>query len=163
MIVGVLLLILAVVWASGGFREGFSPFPKFGVANCPAGSTPNNYGTCDLPCPSGTTSLPNGLCRTPIEYGTEDAQPPRGPPTSCSSGTLFNGICFMPCDAGYSLVADARGDVLCQATISGSSSSPPAGSAASQAPPMTATIPSPCQHAFKSIPGGTMEFRCFDN
>ncbi len=160
--------VLALVWVSGGIREGFDQSANFGTPNCPTGSKPNNYGSCDGPCPTGTTTQPDGSCMKQSGYSQMTSGAPQVTPTSCSTGTLFQGACYIPCDPGSTFMADARGDVICQSTISGSSTSSsssakltPTPASSSSTQPKTVGIPAPCRPSYKSIPGGSMEFKCF--
>lgn len=123
-----------------------------GTPVCPAGSAKNtdvNIGNCQsLTCEPGWTDDGSGDCKQGNSYQSKkfvDA-------ISCSSGQLFNGICVQPCPSGSTLIQDPRLGPQCTYNPSGAPSTP----ASAPAP-----APTPCTSSYKSIPGGSLETKCF--
>jgi hypothetical protein len=149
----VFLGIVIVYLFFGTVKEGFDStqtFAKPSVPNCPSGATAQSDGTCIGECPSGSTKviLSNGAiqCKKSTSSGGFSQGPaPVVPATSCqNNGILFSGGCYQQCPSGQTLQNVPRMGVMCV-----SSSSTPSSSNV------------PCSPAFRSIPGGAMETKCF--
>ena len=165
--------ILAFVWYSGGFREGFDPsqdsFAKGSPPNCPTGSIAQSNGTCAGACPSGSTQnvISDGSyvyvhCDTQTASGgTSSISAPTVPALSCSGGgVLFEGACYEACPSGQVLQdGGSRYGIIC---VPGTAPSVPSPAASPSTQPMTVGIPTPCRPQYTSIPGGSMEFKCFN-
>lgn len=118
----------------------------------PSSSTPSNAGYGTPVCPSGSTSNAYGGCNLP---STPGGDPMYTSPTSCSTGTLVNipggrSVCAV-CPSGTTATLGASGPVC----TSGSTTPSPASSSSSS------PAPTSCTPAYTSIPGGTMEYKCF--
>ncbi len=150
--------ILLLAWMSGGFRERFDQVPIF-----TGGKDKNN----DAIVFNKIKDIAVSMGYKPYDLAWRGAE--KYGPIYKSATTVPTKDEFLSQFGGKTTYSQLTGDdkllvdVLYEYFYGSSSSSPPAGSPASSVPPMTATIPSPCSHSFKSIPGGTMEFRCFDN
>lgn len=180
--------ILLLVWMSGGFREGFTQVPVITKDDIQAAGAkqPGSPALQQLMAwlntnyPSLTGTFVSSTVMYFYIFGTQYS----GITTPPSFDDFFNMMASGYAAYGMSGVTGdelkksylSRGDDISDAIYkyyfgtpmptppsTTPPASPPAGSPASSAPPMTATIPSPCSHSFKSIPGGTMEFRCFDS
>ena len=161
-LIGILAIILALVRRSGGFREGFNSVPIF----------KGDYNT-DKPLIDKLTNMAKSVgiketdevIRIASNYGstytsstsvpTKDefvSQVSNGKLTSYSQVT---GDDKLSIDVVYSYFYGSS------PSISTSSSTTPSPASSSSTQPMTLSVPSPCRPSYKSIPGGSMEFKCF--
>jgi hypothetical protein len=157
MILLAIVAVLALVWFTGGIREMFqNPMPQPTMPTCPQGYNANKDGNCYF-CANGSTNL-GMFCDG---AGTKAAT---AKPFSCADGGVIQGETCMSCPSGFSLGSD-KGFPICVSNSPnpspmGAKTNPsPAGSPSTQ--PMTIGVPSPCRSSYKSIPGGSMEFKCF--
>lgn len=165
----VILAVVALAWGLGGFREGFdrnTATPVLPV--CPSGSTAKPDGSCRGQCPSGETLDPSGFCKD----GSNNPKgfPPKVAPLGCTSGTnsvIVQDQCYFPCQSGYTVQVDSFGVAMCVPTstpspVTGTTNPSPSPASSPSTQPMTIGVPSPCRNSYKSIPGGSMEFKCFN-
>ena len=147
----VVVVVLALVWYSSGFREGFSSVPL------PTGSP-----TTDQPINDKLNQIATSLgysgvdaFRVVADYGPKY--------TAATSVPTKDEFISQATNGKITSYSALTGDDKSKADIAyqyfyGSTPSP---AASSSTQPMTLPIPSPCRPEYKSIPGGTMEFKCF--
>lgn len=221
-LIAIVVVLVALVWKSGGFREGFTgnPIPSQADIQSAGGSfsgghfTPSgtptytmtamvNWFKTNAPWPTGTTDNDIlGLVSWPIAiaYGlvfNNNPQPfinfiqsmPSGGSVSDNVTKIVNFVNttypskeplrvddFLPVvNQGQKPSPQTKDDINLyywfyvyvfgkpgsSPSIPATSSTPsPASSSSTQ--PMTLSVPSPCRPEYKSIPGGSMEFKCFN-
>jgi hypothetical protein len=166
----VLVAVVALVWVSGGMREGFTmpsvPSDSDLRSNTPAAQDFRNK----LQTIAKSLGYPDaghaedllGLFRT--QYQNLPQNTTRDQFISTLSGgqtPTFSQVDNSDkpgVDTAYNYLFGNPGS---SPTLPASSSTPsPASSSSTQ--PMTVGVPSPCRNSYKSIPGGSMEFKCFD-
>lgn len=167
-LIGIVVIIIALVWRSGGFKEGMT-----GVLPLTKSDVDNNTAAAQQ-VKSKLISIQNSLGYTDVNignsflYGIVDIMQlyPITPPTKDDLAKLFGtkiGLTTYaqmpdefrhPVDITYQYFNGSTPSVP-------SSSSTPSPASSSSTQPSTIGVPSPCRPSYKSIPGGSMEFKCF--
>ncbi len=151
--------------------------------NCPPGSVGSEGSGVTLQCYDGKTWTPGpqitpSSCLTGVLSGNQCVICPTG--TSIYYDSPGNPICVSPDESCYGAstgICETCDDVkaayakknwdfdpskIAQCKGQNSTPSPSPAPSQSSTQPMPVSIPSPCTPAYRSIPGGSMEFKCFN-
>lgn len=220
-LIGILAIILALIWRSGGFREMFTgnPIPTMSDLNSISASFSNgkttvtgtpsstltsvfNWVKANVPFPSGTTdndiygaiNMYVGMMFSEI-FGNNDMTPfinfvstiPAGGSVTDNTTKILNFL-NSTYDQRFSIAEGIQqintgqpspptqiyeingmywayvylfGKPSSASPIAAKTNSTPSPASSSSTQPMTLSVPSPCRPSYKSIPGGSMEFKCF--
>jgi hypothetical protein len=184
--------VFALVWVSGGIREGFTQVPVVTKSDISAAGNPQSGSPAlqqlvswlNTNAPSLTGDFISNTVMYFYIFGTQYSSVSSPPSFDDFFNMFANGYTAygMSGVTGDNLKKSyiARGDAISDAIykyyfgtsmptppstkpspIAAKTNPSPMPASSSSTQPKTVGVPSPCRPSYKSIPGGSMEFKCF--